>query len=48
MTCTLGPCESTNAALMLSCDCWPTVCMKGNSGSVNGVVIPVCSNQIMP
>ena len=33
---------------MLSCDCCPTVCTKGNCGRVNGVVIPVCSNQTIP
>ena len=36
------------AALRLSCDCSPTVCTKGNCGSVNGEVIPVCSNQTIP
>lgn len=33
---------------MLSCDCWLTVCTNGNCDKVNGVVMTVCSNQIMP
>src|SRR6516162_3572220 len=43
VTCTVGPLDKLNAALMLSSDCCPTVWMKGNCGNVNGVVMPDCS-----
>ena len=45
---TEGPFAKTNAGTRLSCDCCPTVCTNGNCGSVNGDVMPVCSNQISP
>ena len=45
---TLGPCARTNAGVTLSSVRCDTVCRNGNTGVVNGVVIPAISIQTSP